>query len=348
MDYDTPPASPGEQQALWETEAHPLVSHANVDLSVYERVIVAFSGGKDSVACVLDLLERGVPASRIHLHHHLVDGQDEDFMDWPCTEAYCRAFATAFGMKITFSFKEGGFEREMLRDNQPTAPTAIPCGDGYKLIGGKGRCDTRRKFPQVTSNLSQRWCSSYMKISCMDAWIKNDPQFLFGKTLVVTGERAQESKSRAKYKQFEPHRADNRSGTRVKRYVDHLRPVHQWSEEQVWAIMERFLVRAHPCYFLGWGRASCLSCIFGNKDQWASVKLIVPQRFSKIAKYEREFGVTIHRSLSIEQLASAGSPHDMDPFWVEVAIGKEYTLPIIMDQWELPSGAYGDLGCGPS
>lgn len=32
------------------------------DLSAYERILVAFSGGKDSICCLLRLLELGVPA----------------------------------------------------------------------------------------------------------------------------------------------------------------------------------------------------------------------------------------------------------------------------------------------
>ncbi|WP_431217072.1 hypothetical protein ACQ86N_22505 [Puia sp. P3] len=38
-------------------------------------IIVAFSGGKDSIAMVLYLLEQGVDRRRIHLHHHDVDGE---------------------------------------------------------------------------------------------------------------------------------------------------------------------------------------------------------------------------------------------------------------------------------
>ena len=44
------------------------------DLKSYDRIVVAFSGGKDSVACLLTLLEGGVPPERIDVYHHDVDG----------------------------------------------------------------------------------------------------------------------------------------------------------------------------------------------------------------------------------------------------------------------------------
>lgn len=69
-------------------------------LEEYDRIIVAFSGGKDSMACVLHLLEKGIAPDRIHLHHHLVDGRESTLIDWPCTEAYCNAIASAMRMQI--------------------------------------------------------------------------------------------------------------------------------------------------------------------------------------------------------------------------------------------------------
>lgn len=201
----------------------------------------------------------------------------------------------------------------------------------------------------MTASLSQRWCSSSLKISASDAWISNDPQFLDGRTLVITGERAEESKARSNYHEFEPHRKDNRNGARVKRFVDHWRPVHKWKEEQVWAIMKRWRVVPFVAYMIGWSRASCRSCIFGNKHQWATVKLIAPGQFTRIANHEREFKVTIHRSLSVEQLAAAGTPYPAasNAYWVGIANQHTYTAPIFTDNWVLPAGAYGD-SCGPT
>ena len=60
----------------------------------YDRFVVFFSGGKDSIACFLHLVDQGVDISKIELHHHLVDGREsEALMDWPVTEGYCRQFA---------------------------------------------------------------------------------------------------------------------------------------------------------------------------------------------------------------------------------------------------------------
>lgn len=240
----------------------------DIDFKNYDRVVLGFSGGKDSVAAVLHLLDCGVDPSKIELHHHLVDGRESTLMDWPVTESYCRKFAHAFGMKIYMSWKVGGFEREMLRNDSKTAPVAFDSEDGtvHILGGNAGKNGTRMKFPQVTANLTQRWCSSYIKISVCDRILMNEPRFRNGKTLVVTGERAEESASRAHYEPFEPDRADNRNGLKVQRFIDHARPVHSWKEAQVWEIMERYKVNPHPAYWLGWGRTSCRNCIFNNAN----------------------------------------------------------------------------------
>jgi 3'-phosphoadenosine 5'-phosphosulfate sulfotransferase (PAPS reductase)/FAD synthetase len=343
-DFDTFTLEPGvsvdSYSAVEQTEPEVVLD--------YDRYVIAFSGGKDSLACLLHLLDCGVDRDKIELHHHLVDGREgSDLFDWPITEGYCEAIAKALEITLTFSHRVGGLEREMLRENSSTAPVCIPYENGYKVIGGDGPLGTRRKFPQVSANLSVRWCSAAAKIDVFARYMTNHPKFREGRTLVLTGERAEESKARAHYKRFEPHRTDLRNGRGYQRYIDAWRPVHAWSEQKVWDLIQRWRITSHPAYYLGFGRTSCRGCIFGSKDQWATVREIAPDQFNQIASREREFKVTIHRSESVIERANAGTPYDTDPFWVEIANSRTFSAPVFIDPWVLPKGAFGD-SCGPT
>ncbi len=311
------------------------------------KIILFFSGGKDSLACLLHLIEIGTDMSKVELWHHEVDGREGSaLMDWPVTPSYCKAVAKAFNLPIYFSWKVGGFEREMLRNGARTAPTKFETPTGIKQIGGtRGKINTRLKFPQVSADLRVRWCSAYLKIDVATSALKNQDRFKHSKTLVISGERAEESPGRAKYKQFEPGRADLRGG-KAQRHIVHWRPVHQWTEEKVWAIIERFKVNPHPAYWLGWGRVSCMYCIFGSDNQWASGRQVCRTGFNKIADYEQRFGLTIHRSKTVGERARNGVPYQMSKKMVDMAMSKEFYEPIFMLHWLLPPGAFGE-SCGP-
>ncbi len=310
---------------------------------------MAFSGGKDSAASVLYLLDQGIPKEKIELWHHDVDGREgSSLMDWPVTRDYCRAFAEALGLKLYFSWKVGGFEREMLRHDALTAPTKFETPEGIKRVGGlKGKPSTRMKFPQVSPDLKVRWCSAYLKIDICSTAIRNQERFIGKRVLVVSGERAEESPARAKYKAFEPDRSDNRNG-RKPRHVDRWRPIHQWPEKYVWNIIERHKINPHPAYHIGWGRVSCASCIFGNANQWASLFQIAPLHVQKIVNYERKFKVTINRTKSVMQLIQEGTPYPAINNYKEVAqaVSVIYDDEIITTNWTAPAGAYAE-SCGP-
>lgn len=319
------------------------------ELESYYRIIVAFSGGKDSLACLLDVIERGAPRDRIELWHHDVDGREgSTLMDWPVTRDYCRKVAAALGVPIYFSWKVGGFEREMNRDQTATAPIAFEAPDGVHYTGGDGDPNTRRKFPQVSADLKVRWCSAYLKIDVCAAAIRNQDRFKRVRTLIVSGERAEESPARAKYKVFEPDRSDLRNG-RVPRHVDRWRPVHAWQEARIWEIIRRHGIVPHPAYRLGWGRVSCASCIFGSPNQWASLRAVNPEQFERMADYEARFGKTIQRKLNVVQQADKGTMYLMDPVEMNAATSTVFNEPIMVapDEWKLPAGAFGE-SCGPT
>lgn len=318
----------------------------------YDKYIIAFSGGKDSISCFLHLLDQGIPTNKIELWHHDIDGKDQTFMDWEVTPAYCKAFANAFGVEIFFSWKEGGFKREMLRENARTAPTSfeVPGGDVVTVGGNAGKLSTRLKFPQVAADLKTRWCSAYLKIDVCAAAIRNQTRFNGKRVCVVSGERGEESAARAKYEVLERDRADNREGKAVQRYVDRIRPIRDWKESEVWAIIEQYRVRVHPCYYMGFSRCSCKFCIFGNADQFASANFISPKIGQEIQEYEELFGVTLKRKMTIQELISFGNPYpNITPELMQIATSYDYDLNIILDgseDWLIPAGAYGE-GCGP-
>jgi 3'-phosphoadenosine 5'-phosphosulfate sulfotransferase (PAPS reductase)/FAD synthetase len=332
------------------------------DLASYDRFVVAFSGGKDSLALVAVLLEAGVPREKIELWHHDVDGGGETFFDWACTPGYCRAVAEALQIPIYFSHKVGGLLGEMMRQDARTAPNAFEVpGGGWRQVGGaRGELTTRLNWPAKAADLKTRWCSSYGKIDVMTAAINNQPRFLHGRTLVLTGERAEESKARSRYKAFEPHRADNRDGARISRHVDHWRPVHRWTEQQVWDAMRRLGIVPHPAYRLGWSRLSCMTCIFGSPHQWATIRAVFPARFALIAAREEMLGKTINFErrqqvavqLSVHAVADRGRPYPAalaQPELVAVAESHEWIGgPVLTNDWQLPAGAFGEDAVGPT
>lgn len=322
------------------------------DLARYDRFVVAFSGGKDSICCLVELLERGVDPARIELHHHDVDGQADPFVEWPSTIGYCRAVARSFGVPLYLSWREGGFLREMLRRDQATAPIRFERPDGtIGSAGGNGPAGTRLRFPQVSADLSVRWCSPYTKIDVLAAAIRAQDRFCGTRTLVVTGERAAESPSRARYAAFEPHRTDARHG-RTRRLVDHWRPIHGFDTRAVWAALRRHGVVPAAAYRLGWSRLSCAACIFSSADQWASLRFIAPLWFERIAGYEERFGCTIRRGRSLRALADEGRPYPAtvaQPRLVRAALCREWRAPVRIDpaDWLLPASAF-ELPVGPS
>ena len=99
------------------------------DLYNYDKYIVSFSGGKDSTACLLFLLENGVPKEKIELWHQEIDGRGRSLFDWEVTPDYCRKLGAAFDVPVYFQWKVGGFEREMTRTESLTAPVCFELPD---------------------------------------------------------------------------------------------------------------------------------------------------------------------------------------------------------------------------
>lgn len=75
------------------------------------------------------------------------------------------------------------------------------------------------------------------------------------------------------------------------------------------------------------------------------MRLVFPAAFEQIARREAATAKTIHRTLSVNQLADRGTPFNsatLHPDELAQAEDAEWRLPLIVDPWTLPAGAFGD------
>ncbi|EGQ8541916.1 phosphoadenosine phosphosulfate reductase family protein [Vibrio parahaemolyticus] len=365
--YDDRIIVPGAQMTLFGIEPKDIIARQpampgvyfnapDIELD-YDIAVVCMSGGKDSLAALKYLLDRGFPASRIELWHHLVDGQEtvESFMDWPFIDDYCVKLADALNMPLYFSWLKHGFKGEMLKNNSRSHSHMVGTPNGVvELTRDAAKEATRRKFPQQAASLQTRWCSSALKIDVGRRAVTCQERFIDKKVLFVTGERREESSNRAKYNQLEPHSTDTvrKSAKPLKpRHVDAWRPVLHLSEEEVWQMLCDWRINPPVPYRLGWGRSSCQTCIFNGDRIWATIAHYWPERALAISQYEEEFGMAISRNgkTVIERAAMAEPLEIADVLALRQSICKDYDLPIFVPDkqpWILPAGAYSGLSAG--
>lgn len=165
-------------------------------LEDYDLIVVLFSGGKDSTACFLKLLELGVPKEKIELWHHDIDGgHPSRTMDWKCTRNYVEAVAKAFDVTLRVSYRVNGFFGELYRIGasepiewiDPDTGEVRQCKPSNNYLKCKEIKEQateemeellkeygyRMKFPAKSPDLSRRWCSAYLKICVADSVVSN-------------------------------------------------------------------------------------------------------------------------------------------------------------------------------
>lgn len=296
------------QLAWWDDI--PDTDTAPVSLDWAERYIVNFSAGKDSLACVLFLLESGVSPDRIELWHQNIDGGPDTptFMDWAVTPRYCALMAEHLGLPLLVQYREGGFHGELYRTNAKPAPvTFYRDGEPYRVEPVRAQPNTRRKFPAAVADLNRRWCSASLKIDVAARALTNDPTLQGTREnsrrfVAISGERRAESKARSRYPEWEPHRTMSRA-----RQVWAWRPLVTWSEEQVWGIIRRWNLLPHPAYLLGYSRCSCFGCVYSSPDQWRTMQALAPDHFDRLAAAEEDLAFTIDAKLSLREKAARGT-----------------------------------------
>ena len=112
--------------------------------------------------------------------------------------------------------------------------------------------------------------------------------------------------------------------------------------------MEKYRIRPHPCYFMGFSRCSCKFCVFGNQHQFASAACVSRHGFDKLVAFEKEFGVSLKRDTDLPSLVAKGKPYGaITRQLADLATNFEYDMPVILrkdEAWQIPAGAFSKCG----
>lgn len=194
-------------------------------------IVVSVSGGKDSTALILALLEA---VDRGEIPRHLIRFAFAD-TGWeaPETYAYLDYLRTTLKIEIAVVGVEGGMRARIAH---------------YAAFPGR----------------HGRWCTRELKLEPLRAYHDRLIEETGVDTISAMGIRASESDHRAKMLDW----ADEPEGYRSwGGYV--WRPLLQWSVEDVLAIHNHHGVKVNPLYQRGHNRVGCWPCIYWGKEDIA-------------------------------------------------------------------------------
>lgn len=232
------------------------------------KILIFYSGGKDSQACLIHSVKKyGVEN---------------------CEAVFC----------------DTGWENPLTYDHIVNTTNMI----GVKLVILKskkydGMLDLAKKKKRFPSTKA-RFCTEELKSKPAIDYVLSHTE----NVIVIEGIRASESISRSKmqaqctyfkyyFEAFESGKKHNYRKKDVlewcKKYnADKIRPLFDWSSEQVINYIKDNQQTPNPLYYLGFSRVGCFPCIMANKRE---VKLIIEnhkERFEELKNYEKQLNTS--------------------------------------------------------
>ena len=269
--------------------------------------IVSLSGGKDSTAMLLSLIEQyGV--SNLVAHHQVMPE------DWPETLGYNQHLCARLGVPLVTQqivyepVGDGTAVKRLAIVDIHHENDVVPLGTPG-VIAGLADLALRRRWPPSPAT---RYCTAYFKIELLDAWIRQHRAEWGNDIRVFLGERAGESPRRAK-KQEQALRLHWKDADAY-----NWLPIHAWSRRQTFRKMRDWGIAPHPAYQAqgmqnwqmydedteGGPRTGCRFCIYATANDLCHQA----QRAENLA--------LLHRLADVEQVTGRtwwhqSSTHDL-------------------------------------
>ncbi|MED7790768.1 phosphoadenosine phosphosulfate reductase family protein [Klebsiella aerogenes] len=230
------------------------------------------SGGKDSQAMLINLLEVIPPKQIVVVHASL------GAMEWPGALELAQEQAEAAGLPFVVA-RSGKTLLEMV----------------------ERRFEKRPEVPSWPS-ASTRQCTSDLKRGPIQREVRRYAKANGFKLIVnCLGLRAQESPGRAKRQVFRRNDTDSNS---VLTWYEWL-PVHELNADEVFATIREAGQKPHYAYELGNERLSCVFCIMASRNDLKNGATHHPELLEQYVELETRTGYTMHMNrIPIKELAA--------------------------------------------
>ncbi len=247
------------------------------------KVLVAYSGGKDSQASLLRTVKN-------------------------------------FGAKnVEAVFCDTGWEHPVTYEHIQKTTSAL----GVKLVTVKSKkydgmidlAEKKKRFPSAVA----RFCTSELKSIPFIDYVLEQKDHL----LIIQGIRALESHKRSTMQRqctyfkyyFEPYNDKGRTHTYRKKDVikwtqkyaaDILRPVFEWTGQQVIDYIIEEGQEPNPLYKEGFKRVGCFPCVMsGHKEVYEIIKRY-PEHYDKIIEHEKRIGSSFFATHFVPKYVQTG------------------------------------------
>lgn len=247
------------------------------------KVLVAYSGGKDSQACLLWAVKQ-----------YGVKNIEAVFCDtgWEHPETYKHIIDTTTQLAVKLVIVKS-----------------------KKYDGMIDLAEKKKRFPSSQA----RFCTSELKSIPFIDYVLEQTDHL----LVIQGIRALESHSRSQMQKqcryfkyyFEPYNDKGKTHTYRKKDIqewvklysdDILRPVFDWTGQQVIDYIIENGQEPNPLYKQGFKRVGCFPCIMsGHKEVYEIIKRY-PERFDEIIEHEKRIGSSFFKINFVPDYAQKG------------------------------------------
>jgi 3'-phosphoadenosine 5'-phosphosulfate sulfotransferase (PAPS reductase)/FAD synthetase len=265
-----------------------------LDLTIYDRILLNTSGGKDSQTTIRHVVnladEQGVDRAKlVGIHCDL--GRSE----WEGTGDLTRSQVEHYGLRFIVVKREQDLLDQIwhrhlaLRARGDVTTPAWPSSTARYCTSDHKRAQARKVMTALVRELDI-------------PKVKGRP-VRPAKLLNCMGLRAQESPARAKKAPFTYDQGASGKGT-VRQVWEWL-PILDWTADQVWADIHASGVPYHRAYDLGMPRLSCALCVLASESALVLAAQHNPELAETYLKLEKDMGHTFQHKLSMADIVAA-------------------------------------------